>query len=67
MEQVDPTEVHAVVGTMLGFLAEATATRPEVQAAALRATANLLDETMNANSAVSSREAMRDFWRRRMK
>lgn len=62
--QVDPKEVHAVVGTMLGFLEEATATRPEVQVAALRATANLMEETMSANNAVFSRESMRDFWRR---
>ena len=65
--QVDPKEVNAVVGTMIDFLAAATATRPEVQIAALRATANLMEETMSANNTVFSRESMRDFWRRRNK
>lgn len=62
---VDPKEVHAVVGKMIDFLAEVTATRPEVQIAALLATAKLMEETIGASNAVFSREAMRDFWRKR--
>jgi hypothetical protein len=65
MEQVDVKEVHAVVGTMLDFLENATATRPEVQVAALRATANLMEETMSATNSVSMKEMVKDFWRRK--
>lgn len=65
--QTDPKEINAVVGKLLEFLGEQTATSMEVQRAALSTTAELLDQTMMANQTAEMKQNARTFWQRRNK
>lgn len=65
MTTVDPSEVHAVTGKVLAFLAEDTATSLELQIAALNTAAETLQQTVSINNGQEFKNEARNFWRKK--
>ena len=65
--QTDPLEVNAIATSVLKFMSENSAVSLEIQAAALRAAAETIDQAMVANNSAQMKQSMGMFWQRRNK